>query len=95
VRYTYYYCSNCEVWDIISNWSSHEVYFHDSDDRLEFYDDEENYIFDGGCSDRTAWEHDNCGQWFMHPDTDKRSVWVCGECKGEYSDQEDARACCS
>jgi hypothetical protein len=92
------YCSNCDEWDDISNWTLHNAWR--AYDRWAFHDDpdENYYIFGSEPEQIVVYEHDGCSEWFISPDQDKtgdRDVWVCGNCGTRTHDQERARRCCT
>ena len=92
---TYRYCSSCEEWDAEgTGWSYHTIYVHD-DSTLDFYDNDDCYAFYSDCSSDTAWEHDDCSNWFRYSNVEERALWVCGECKETHSTQDAARECCA
>jgi hypothetical protein len=89
------YCSYCEDWQLEEHWTEHSIYVHSGNDQVEFYDEDDDLFFDSDCHSSTAWEHDNCNKWFMYSAVEERSTWICGRCETSYTDQDDARNCCS
>ena len=93
---TYRYCNDCGEWTSQDDdWIRHTVFIHPGYARWEFADEEDQYIFPEACTEGVSWECDQCNNYYMHSISEERAVWVCGNCKAEYSEQDQARRCCS
>lgn len=93
------YCSECDEWeDEETGWTEHTVYFHRYHSRYVFIDNDHDFIFGEECEEKTSWEHEDCGNWYMNPQRDERGakdIYVCGECGYRTFSIEEARNCCS
>lgn len=88
-----YYCTYCEKWRDRSEFTEEDAYT--ADDHIGEHDGEEYYR---DCNSYTVWTCDHCCE-IISVDEEPRKrtsaeVWVCGECKDEYYDADEAQECC-
>jgi hypothetical protein len=91
---TQYWCNNCDEWDDEDNFWSGTFYQGCGScyelDGEDWYDDYASVTF---------WVHSGCdynaaNQGSTPDSRTETEMWVCGECKSEYEEQEEARECC-
>jgi len=91
-----YWCPNCEVWGSRDDFTEGDYYTVDNDGGCIEVDGE--YYYDDYTS-WSIWTHDDCGEPVASADNSPEtrvisSTWVCGECKSEYEDYDEAMTCC-
>lgn len=89
-----YYCPNCEEWRDKHDFT--EAFGYNCNNYLGEHDGESYY---NDYTSYTIWTCDNCSEIVsvdQQPDSRAfdASVWVCGECKDEYEDLDEATDCC-
>jgi hypothetical protein len=93
---TYRYCPNCDEWEEEGpDWTQHTAYTHYQGNNWAFYDNDSDLIFGEPCDEIIVWSHDSCEEYFVESESEERGIWICGNCKTEWSEQDQARRCCS